>query len=184
MRSHRSLLACLTLMLSACAQDPRLQPAIAVQAPYALDPRVIEAHDRVEALGDDELVALLTATLTDRTRIFRQRSHGVYAEYTKADGSVWQWYRDRTTAIRGTWGVMRHAPRPQVCFRYREPPPGTVVEYVPEECIDAWQIIAPTDMVDERPGDPFRLATGDVPYTKSSDDVPGWPAADGSRSAP
>jgi hypothetical protein len=53
------------------------------------------------------------------------------------------------------------------------------VEYEPEECIEPLEIIVPSDMVDERPGDPFRLATGDVPYTKSSDDVPRWPAADG-----
>ena len=176
MRTRRSLLSCLTLVLSACAQDPRLPRVTAEEDRLVLDRRVMEARDRVAALGDDDLMALLTATLTDRTRIFRQPSHGVYAEYTSADGTVWMWYRGNAATVRGTWAVVYHTPRPRVCFRYRESPPGTVVEYVPEECIEPWEIIAPTDMVDERPGDPFRLATGGVPYTKSSDDVPRWPA--------
>jgi hypothetical protein len=179
MRIRRSLLPCLTLVLSACTLNP-LRPAVtAEEDPFVLEGRVLEAHNRLAALGDDDLVALLTATLTDRTRIFRQPSHGVYAEYTDATGTVWQWYRGKASTLRGTWAVVRHTPRPKVCFRYRESPPGTVVEYEPEECIEPLEIIVPSDMVDERPGDPFRLATGDVPYTKSSDDVPRWPAADG-----
>ncbi len=118
----------------------------------------------------------MAAAVTDRTIIYYQKGHGVYVEYTSADGRLFMWYPRNGGVVRGTWGL-RTMGGPKLCYQYRNAVHSVTGEYEPDECISPEQMLNGEAVLDSRSGDPFGLAKGTIPYPKSPRDVPAWPDA-------
>ena len=137
--------------------------------------RTIRARQDIAGLADDELARKLNEALKDRTCIVLQEGHGVFVEYTSADGEVYMWYPGNRGVARGTWFVREEPSPPRACFKYRGGVNPVTGERDPTECVAPEDTIGRVHDLDGRAGDPFKLASGKLPYTKTKDDVPHWP---------
>jgi hypothetical protein len=129
----------------------------------------------IEAMSSDEIATAIVDAVKDQTIIFYQPGHGVYVEYVDAKDRVYMWYRGNRQVVYGTWGVRFFDGVPKVCYHYLDSVNGVTGEYEPTECIHPRQTLLAKERLDSRPGDPFGLASGKLPYRKSDRDVPEWP---------
>ena len=144
----------------------------------ALDPVARSQRlEEIAAMSPQQQADAMIAAVTDRTIIYYQRGHGVYVEYTSADGRLFMWYPRNGGVVRGTWGL-RDIDGPVLCYQYRNAVHGVTGEYEPNECIPPDQKLLGEAMLDSRSGDPFGLAKGVIPYPKGPRDIPAWPDAD------
>lgn len=142
-----------------------------------LDPAVRSQRlGEIAAMSPEQQSEAMAAAVTDRTIIYYQHGHGVYVEYTSADGRLFMWYPRNGGVVRGTWGL-RTLNGPVLCYQYRNAVHGVTGEYEPNECIAPEQKLLGEEVLDSRSGDPFGLAKGTIPYPKSVRDVPAWPDA-------
>jgi hypothetical protein len=130
----------------------------------------------IAAMTPEQQGESMTALVNDRTIIYYQQGHGVYVEYTAADGRLFMWYPRNGGVVRGTWGL-RAMSGPKLCYQYRNSVHGVTGEYEPNECIPPEQKLVGASVLDSRSGDPFGLAQGTIPYPKSPRDVPDWPTS-------
>lgn len=141
-----------------------------------LDPTELERRTAaIEAMSVDEQAAALEARARDLTNIYYQRGHGVFVEYTAADGRLFMWYRGNKTVVQGEWGVRTRNGHPEICFHYRGAVHGVTGEFEPTECINRVDALVNSARLDSHPGDPFGLASGKLPYSKPALDLPDWP---------
>ncbi len=170
----------LMLVLGACATRPPVMMDMPDEEATALEgqalARRMNATTRINAMTDEEVSAALEAELSDRTSIVRQQGHGIYVEYTAPDGRLFMWYPQNTSVVTGTWGVLEKVSPPEACFKYKDSSHPLTGEFEPEECVPADQIIGRAYVVDSREGDVFKLRTKGIPYTKTAENLPVWPA--------
>lgn len=170
----------LMLVLGACASSPPVMMDMPDEEATALEgqalARRMNAMTKIEAMTDEEVSAALVAELSDRTSIVRQTGHGIYVEYTAPDGRLFMWYPQNTSVVTGTWGVLETQSPPEACFKYKDSSHPLTGEFEPEECVPADQIIGRAYVVDSRQGDAFELRTKGIPYAKTAENLPVWPA--------
>lgn len=128
----------------------------------------------VSAMTPEQQGAAMVAQVKNRTIVFYQSGHGVYAEYTSADGRVFMWYKRNKNVVYGAWGL-KDFDGPKLCYKYFNSVNGVTGTFEPTECIPPRQALIGEHILDSRPGDPFGLATGKLPYSKTANDVPDWP---------
>ncbi len=117
----------------------------------------------------------MVASVSDRTIVYYQPGHGVFIEFTSADGRLFMWYPRNSRVVNGTWGL-RDFDGPKLCYKYLNSVHGVTGEYEPTECIPPSQKLVAEFVLDSRSGDPFGLAKGTLPYRKTPFDIPDWPA--------
>ncbi len=141
-----------------------------------LAPAELERREAaVAALTPAQQGEAMVAAVRDRTIVYYQPGHGVYVEYTSAEGRVFMWYPRNRRVVYGTWGL-RDFGGPKLCYKYLDSVNGVTGEYEQDECIPPRQKLVAAEMLDSRPGDPFGLASGKLPYPKAKFDLPDWPA--------
>ena len=112
----------------------------------------------VAAMTPEQQGEAMTALVSDRTIIYYQQGHGVYVEYTAADGRLFMWYPRNGGVVRGTWGL-RTMDGPNLCYQYRNAVHGVTGEYEPNECISPEQKLIGASVLASRSGDPFGILT-------------------------
>ena len=166
-------------------------PALAQDVPAPLPAKIdqplanriisqsMQRRSETEALITNWTAARLTEELTtrlkDRTAILFQPGHGVYVEYTAADGRVFMWYSGNRRAVHGTWSVVAFGGHPQACFHYAESTNPVTQVYEPTECPDASQTLADMGVIASRQGDVFNLRSDKLPFVKGPLDIPALP---------
>ena len=175
MRRRFGLAALLAL---ACVPDTAVAEKASEKeliARTTLDPAIrAERLAEVAAMTPDQQAEAMSAAVNNRTIIYYQQGHGVYVEYTSADGYLFMWYPRNGGVVRGTWGLQSFS-GPRLCYQYRNSVHGVTGEYEPNECIPPEQKLVGESVLDSRSGDPFGLSKGMIPYPKSPRDVPAWP---------
>ena len=170
----------LALFLGACASSPPVMMDMPAEDATAFEDKAvvrwIEASAAIEKMTDEEVRAALVAELSDRTSIVRQEGHGIYVEYTAPDGRFFSWYPANTSVEQGIWSVADAGSPPEACFQYKDSYHPLTGEFEPKECVPAVQIIGRVYVVDSRKGDVFELSTKGIPYAKTAEDLPVWPA--------
>ena len=142
-----------------------------------LEPEELARREaEVAAMTPAEQRAAMDTKVRDRTIIYYQRGHGVFVEFTSADGKVFMWYPRNQRIVNGSWGL-RDFDGPKLCYKYFASVHGVTGEFEPTECISPSQKLIGAEMLDSRSGDPFGLATGKIPYSKKARDLPEWPKA-------
>lgn len=173
------LLICLVAGLAACATHPldgvnlddkKYNSFLATQSERRLD-----AYNHLANTDDADIGQLIQEKLSDRTYMYLQDGHGIYLEYTAADGQLFMWYPYNGGVVKGTWDVVDMSDGPRACYQYRGAYHGVTGEYEPNECIDAGQTLSSMNVLDYRDGDPFNLSSGHIPYPKSDKNIPRWP---------
>ena len=162
------------------------QPATAKDIPEAeliarttLEPEEeVRRAVAVSFMSDEQVNAAMIAAVNDRTIIYYQRGHGVFAEYTAPDGKVYMWYPRNKRVVLGAWGL-RDFDGPKLCYKYFDAYNGVTGEFESTECIPPEQKLIGAEILDSRAGDPFGLSKGSLPYAKSKLDVPDWPPPGG-----
>jgi hypothetical protein len=171
----------LAFMLAACASDPRNANQMtfddAVNFNDLSEQRMAKANRELADLSDDDVRRRLIEKLSDVTAIVKQTGHGIYVEYTAADGRLFMWYPGNSGTVTGTWGISEDFSPPRACFKYLGAYHGVTGEFEPNECVAAEQTLSGAYVVDSRPGDVFALRTKGIPYSKSSGNLPPWPEA-------
>jgi hypothetical protein len=163
------------LYLTSAPATARELPEAELIARTTLEPAVLAGREAaVEAMTPAQQGEAMIAAVNDRTVIYYQYGHGVFAEYTSADGKVFMWYPRNKRVVYGTWGL-RDFGGPKLCYQYRNATNPVTGEYEGDECIPPRQKLVAAELLDSRPGDPFGLAAGKLPYSKSKFDVPEWP---------
>lgn len=177
MRRPAALIAGLMLALAPGAALAEKVSEKELIARTTLDPAERARREaEVAAMTPEQQGEAMTALVTDRTIIYYQQGHGVYVEYTSADGRLFMWYPRNGGVVRGTWGL-RTMDGPRLCYQYRNAVHGVTGEYEPNECIAPGQKLVGASVLASRSGDPFGLAQGTIPYPKLPRDVPEWPAS-------
>jgi hypothetical protein len=170
----------MALFLGACTTSPPIMMDMPVEDATAIeDPALVRWMEASAAIGDmtnEEVRTALVAELSDRTSIVRQEGHGIYVEYTAPDGRFFSWYPGNTSVEKGLWSISGDASPPEACFKYKDSFHPLTGEFEPEECVPAVQIIGRVYVVDSRQGDVFELGTKGIPYAKTAEDLPAWPA--------
>ena len=170
----------LALCLGACATSPPvMMDMLAEDAAAFEDQAVVRWMNASTAIGDmtdEEVGAALVEELSDRTSIVRQDGHGIYVEYTAPDGRFFSWYPLNTSVEKGTWSIAEAGSPPEACFNCKDSYHPLTGEFEPEECVPAVQIIGRAYEVDSRAGALFALGTKGIPYAKTAEDLPVWPA--------
>jgi len=170
----------LALFLCGCTTSPPVMMDMPAEDATAFEDKAvvrwIEASAAIDDMTDQEVRAALVAELSDRTSIIRQEGHGIYAEYTAPDGRFFSWYPLNTGVEKGTWRISDAESPPEACFKYKDSYHPLTGEFEPEECVPAVQIIGRVYVVDSREGDVFALGIKGIPYTKTAEDLPVWPA--------
>ncbi|MBK8630134.1 MAG: hypothetical protein IPN84_07975 [Sphingomonadales bacterium] len=138
--------------------------------------RVEQTLPVIDDWTKDQLSTALKEALTDTTSIVYQRGHGVYVEYTAADGAVLMWYPYNGNVVRGRWGIQADASgTPRACFHYSNAVNPVTGVFEPTECVSPVQTLSRNVVLSERKGDVFNLSSGKLPYPKSPKEVPEWP---------
>lgn len=137
--------------------------------------RLAIAEEKIAILSDEEISSQLRESLSDRTGVILQKGHGIYLEYTSADGDLAMWYPYNGRVVNGSWGINSDYSPPQACFKYNNARHGVTGEYEPNECVSPAQTIGKIHLLDERAGDPFNLSSGTIPYPKEAGNIPIWP---------
>jgi len=183
----RIAISALLVALGACASDPAPPAAPAVLARSEMTQeqqaaflagartRMDEAAAKVRGMAKAEIVSGMTGAVSNQTHLILQQGHGVYLEYTDAQGRLFMWYPGNKNVVSGTWKVMDTYSPPRTCFKYLNAVHGVTGQYEPNECVPPEQVIGRPYDLGVRAGDPFNLASGKIPYVKSKSDVPAWP---------
>lgn len=170
----------LALVVGACASSPPVMMDMPAEDAAAFEDqaivRWIEATAEINDMSEEDVRAAMSAELSDRTSIVRQEGHGIYVEYTAPDGRFFSWYPLNTSVEKGTWSISGAGSPPEACFKYKDSYHPLTGEFEPEECVPAVQIIGRVYVVDSREGDVFQLGTKGIPYAKTAEDLPVWPA--------
>jgi len=170
----------LALCLGACATSPPVMLDMLAEGAAAVEDQALvrwtEASAAIGNMTDEEVRAALVAELSDRTSIVRQEGHGIYVEYTAPDGRFFSWYPLNTSVEKGTWSIADAGSPPEACFKYKDSYHPLTGEFEPEECVSAVQLIGSVYEVGSREGDVFELGTKGIPYAKTAEDLPVWPA--------
>ncbi len=143
-----------------------------------------EAKKTLKTLSSEEIRAALNDNLKDKTKIIYQKGYGVYVEYSAPDGSDRMWFPGNRGAVRGVWGLRDMSGKPHACFHYFNSRNYVTGEFESTECIDPEVTLGNADVIDEKTGDVFNLMPGQIPYVKSSMDVPTWPSLNPAATAP
>ncbi len=117
----------------------------------------------------------LKAALADVTRVIYQRGHGVYVEYTMADGKLLMWYPGNRRLVEGIWAVRDVEGLPRACFSYRNAVNPVTHVFNPTECVNPVQTLAESGTIARGIGDVFGLSANGLPFAKAAMDVPAWP---------
>lgn len=169
----------LALSLSACASDPRNDNQMAFEDAVAFNDvsaqKLAAARLEVATLSDQEIRERLVEKLSDVTAIVKQTGHGIYVEYTDAEGRLFMWYPGNGGSVGGTWGISEDFSPPRACFKYFAAYHGVTGEFEPHECVSVEQTLSGAYVIDQRSGDVFNLSTNGIPYVKSSGNLPPWP---------
>ena len=128
----------------------------------------------IAAMDPQQQGAAMVEAVRDRTITYFQPGHGVFVEFTRADGRLFMWYPRNKSVVHGTWGL-RDFNGPKLCYKYLASAHGVTGEYEPTECIEPEQKLLEEFVLDSREGDPLGLSAGQIPYRKSSLDVPDMP---------
>ncbi|HEV7692802.1 MAG TPA: hypothetical protein VGO52_18335 [Hyphomonadaceae bacterium] len=183
----RIAMAGLLFALTACASDPAPPATLAPVARSEMTQeqqaaflagaraRMETATANVRGMAKAEIVSGMRASVSNRTHLILQEGHGVYLEYTDAQGRLFMWYPGNRNVVSGTWGVVETYSPPRTCFKYLNAVHGVTGEYEPNECVPPEQVIGRPYDLGVHEGDPFNLASGKIPYLKSKSDVPAWP---------
>lgn len=182
----KKLFLAVTLALSACAtssdlsdgEDPRNSNKmtdfeINVFETHGLAKSFIAQFESAD-LSIEEKTERVIAALNDVTLILRMEAHGIYVEYTSADGRFYMWYPENEKVVTGRWGV-QSSPF-SVCFKFQDATHALTGEFEPNECVSYEQIASEAYVVDKRQGDVFDLSSKEIPYKKSAENLPPWPA--------
>lgn len=166
-------------ILAGCASDPRNANQMAFEDAIAFSDQSAEklstAQVEIQGMDNDQIRARLIGALSDVTSIVKQTGHGIYVEYTSADGRVLMWYPGNGGIVAGTWGISDLLSPPRACFRYFAAYHGVTGEYEPNECVPAEQTLSGAYVIEKRAGDVFELSTKGIPYSKSAGNLPPWP---------
>jgi hypothetical protein len=174
-----AVLAVTALTFPLTLATAREVPEAELIARTTLEPAVLAGREAaVEAMTPEEQGEAMVAAVKDRTIVYYQPGHGVFAEYTSADGKVFMWYPRNKRVVYGTWGL-RQFGGPKLCYQYRNATNPVTGEYEGDDCISPRQKLVGAEMLDSRPGDPFGLAAGKIPYAKTKLDLPDWPTTGG-----
>jgi hypothetical protein len=168
-----------TAVLSAAPANAKDVSEAELIAQTTLEPAELSRREAAVAeMSPEQLKAAMVAAVNDRTIIYYQRGHGVFAEYTAPDGKVYMWYPRNKRVVLGAWGL-RDFDGPKLCYKYFDAYNGVTGEFESTECIPPEQKLIGAEILDSRPGDPFGLSKGSLPYAKSKLDLPDWPAPSG-----
>lgn len=138
--------------------------------------RIEQAHPIIRDWTREQVEAALKEALTDTTSIVWQRGHGVYVEYTAADGAVLMWYPYNGNVVKGRWGIQADSSgTPRACFHYSNAVNPVTGVFEPTECVSPMQTLSRNVVLSERKGDAFNLSSGKLPFPKSPKEVPAWP---------
>jgi hypothetical protein len=168
----------LILSWPAAAQDParpgegRLTPEQAGKLAVESLSREAEAARRIADLSPAQVEQALREELNDRTATIYQAGHGVYVEYTAADGQLRMWYPRNRNVVTGRWGVRKVKNKLRACFKYLDASNPLTGEFEPNECVRPEQTIGRGGLVRQYQGDVFRLMSGAIPYPKEPLSVP------------
>ena len=153
-------LAGLALSLLVACADP---------SPYQSNGQPKPIFTETEAAGIAKATTSVSAGtqfLSNATALTIGGGHGTQIEYLSADGTTDLWYPTNGRTVPGYWKVIDFAPGlPGICFLYG----SNTYNPVTREGGGAWECDSPlkeylsrvTQLID---GDPFRLATGKVPF--------------------
>lgn len=171
--------ASLSLLVAACASDPRNVNQMAFEDALSFNDqsaeRLAEARSAMAEMNNEDIRSLLNVALNDVTAIIKQRGHGIYVEYTDPDGRVYMWYPQNLSVVLGTWGISNAFSPPRACFSYMNAHHGVTGEFEPTECVETEQTLGGAYVIDRRGGDVFQLSTKGIPYIKSTGNLPPWP---------
>ena len=166
----RRLIAGLIFFVCGCvASDPNTPVTDEFRREFfsASAARRILAEASLQSMPNDTIKSQIQEKLADRTAILLQEGHGIYVEYTSDDGAVALWYPKNEIIVRGGWRIVTNPYATFVCFTYPR---------ISRECVEAENILGEVNLLDSRPGDPFKLMSGNVPYRKGRNTLPSWPA--------
>ena len=166
-----------------------LLAAAAAQAASASPPKVLSFKDAgriivateqkhaqtrklIRDWPNEQLASELTKAISGKTRLIYQLGHGVYAEYTGADGQLRMWYPRNKNVVKGSWGVRELRGKMRACFHYREAVNPVTEEYEPTECVPAEQTLSGAEVLQSWDGDVFGLMGDRIPYPKDVMDLP------------
>lgn len=162
----------------AAAQDParpgegRLTPEQAGKLAVESLSREAEARRRIAGLSPAQVEAALRDELANRTAIVYQAGHGVFVEYTAADGQLRMWYPRNRDVVTGRWGVRAIKGKLRACFKYLDSRNPLTGEFEPNECVRPEQTLGRSGLVRHYQGDVFRLMSGKIPYSKEALTLP------------
>jgi hypothetical protein len=120
----------------------------------------------------EQTTIALNAELSNQTNILYQRGHGVYAEFSAADGRLLMWYPGNRMVVTGSWAVVPMDGVPKACFHYNGAVNPVTGAYEPTECVDPVQTLSRSGVLANRTEDIFNLASGHLPYAKNAVEVP------------
>jgi hypothetical protein len=126
----------------------------------------------IKGQSDEQLLTALTNNLSGRTKLIFQPGHGVYVEYTAADGQLRMWYPKNVNVVKGSWAVRKLGRRIRACFHYKEAVNPVTEVYEPTECVEPVQTLSESDVLKSWAGDAFSLMSNRIPYQKSASDMP------------
>lgn len=111
-----------------------------------------------------EDAASIIELICGRTVHFFDASSGNQIEYTAADGSAYLWHSQADAIIIGTWEVTQITlDSGEVCYRY-EPGSFSATDPGSEFCFDYGGLVIDIASAGVREGDPYGLATGEMPF--------------------
>jgi hypothetical protein len=131
-----------------------------------------QAKEIMSGWSAEQTTVALKAELSNHTNILYQRGHGVYAEFTAANGKLLMWYPGNLTVVTGSWAVVPMDGVPKACFHYNGAVNPITGAYEPTECVDPVQTLSRIGVLASRAGDIFNLASGHLPYAKKALEVP------------
>lgn len=173
-----SVLILFILSWPAAAQDAarpgegRLTPEQAGKLAVASMKRESEAARRIAGWSPAQLEEALRQELNERTAMIYQNGHGVFVEYTAADGQLRMWYPRNREVVTGRWGVRRIRNKLRACFKYLDARNPVTGEFEPNECVRPEQVLGRSGVVGSWTGDVFRLLSGAIPYAKDPLSLP------------
>jgi hypothetical protein len=163
------------MMLAAAAPSESVLTDDAVQQLMMVaKSRHADAAGRAGMLKRKELEGALRGALGGRTRAVNIPGHGIYVVYNSADGKLYAWFPGQPAVVPGSWGVQKLSKKVSVaCQRFDRPgvPPRTG-PFLPQECAPAEKTLGDLDVLESWDGDPFNLASGQVPFTKQAMGLP------------
>jgi len=138
----------------------------------AADKKQAETRRRIRDWPNEQVASELGKSISGKTKLIYQLGHGVYVEYTAADGNLRMWYPKNQNVVKGSWGVREMRGKVRACFHYSDAVNPVTHVFEPTECVPADQTLSAADVLETWDGDVFRLMEDKIPYSKGVMDMP------------